>query len=144
MLIGDGYILIIRIAEPQSDLTDYKLMCFNGKVECSFTCTNRNTEAGLHVTFYDRDWQKMPFARHYPAEQAAMPKPRNYEKMVQLAEKLAAPLKFARVDFYEINGRIYFGEITFFPGNGTEEFSPEKWDYRLGEWIELKTILIAK
>ena len=58
-------------------------------------------------------------------------------KMVQLAETLAVPLKFARIDFYDINGEIYFGEITFFPGNGMEEFSPEKWDYRIGEWLEL-------
>ncbi len=120
-----------------TDLPDYKLMCFGGKVKCSFTCTGRNTENGLHVTFYDREWQKMPFSRHYPAEERPMPKPENYEKMVELAEKLAAPLKFARIDFYDINGRIFFGEITFFPGNGTEEFNPEEWDAKIGDWLEL-------
>lgn len=120
-----------------TDLPDYKLMCFGGKVKCSFTCTGRNTENGLHVTFYDREWQKMPFARHYPAEERPMSKPENYEKMVELAEKLAAPLKFARIDFYDINGRIFFGEITFFPGNGTEEFNPEEWDEKIGDWLEL-------
>lgn len=125
-------------AERQgNELTDYKIMCFNGRVKSSFTCTGRGSSRGLHVTFYDQEWKKMPFARHYPAEQEPMPKPKNYEKMVQLAELLAAPLKFARIDFYEINGKIYFGEITFFPGNGTEEFSPEEWDYRIGEWLEL-------
>ena len=112
-------------------------MCFNGKVECAFTCTGRGSSRGLHVTFYDKQWQKMPFARHYPIEQEALPIPQNYGKMVQLAETLAVPLKFARIDFYDINGEIYFGEITFFPGNGMEEFSPEKWDYRIGEWLEL-------
>lgn len=137
MLTGEGYILIIRPEKIQQELTDYKLMCFNGKVECTFTCTGRNNDKGLHVTFYDKNWQKMPFARHYPAEQVALPKPYNYEKMVQLAETLSAPLKFARIDFYEINRKIYFGEITFFPGNGTEEFSPEKWDYKIGELLEI-------
>ena len=126
------------VDESQEDLTDYKFMCFNGKVQCSFTCTGRNTENGLHVTFYDRDWRKLPFARHYPVESSSMPKPINYGKMVELAEKLSAPLKFSRIDFYEINGKIYFGEITFFPGNGMEEFSPESWDYQLGGWIKLK------
>ena len=125
------------VDESQTDLTDYKFMCFNGKVQCSFTCTGRNTDSGLHVTFYDRAWQKLSFARHYPVESSAMPKPVNYEKMVELAEKLSIPLKFARIDFYEINGNIYFGEITFFPGNGMEEFSPEKWDYKIGSWIQL-------
>lgn len=60
LLSGASYILMIRIAEPQNDLTDYKFICFNGKVQCSFTCTGRNTENGLHVTFYNRDWQKLP------------------------------------------------------------------------------------
>lgn len=125
------------VDESQKDLTDYKFMCFNGRVQCSFTCTGRNTENGLHVTFYDRDWQKLPFGRHYPADYGSTPKPVNYEKMVQLAEKLATSLKFARIDFYEINGSVYLGEITFYPGCGFEEFTPEIWDYRLGEWILL-------
>lgn len=124
--------------ETGTDLPDYKLMCFGGKVKCSFTCTGRNTNSGLHVTFYDKDWQKMPFARHYPAEETPMTKPMNYDKMVELAERLAAPLKFARIDFYDISGRIYFGEITFFPGNGTEEFTPMEWDEKIGDWLKLQ------
>lgn len=137
LLSGDSYILMIRIAEPQNDLTDYKFICFNGKVQCSFTCTGRNTDNGLHVTFYDMAWQKLPFARHYPVERRAMSKPVNYEKMVELAERLSAPLKFSRIDFYEINGKIYFGEITFFRGNGMEEFSPLEWDSRLGDLLKI-------
>lgn len=137
ILSGNGYILIVRATESCTDLTDYKFMCFNGKMKCSFTCTGRNTDRGLYVTFYDRDWKKLPFSRHYPAEQIAMPKPVSYEKMVDLAEKISAPLKFSRIDFYEISGKIYFGEITFFPGNGMEEFSPEEWDYKIGSWIRL-------
>ena len=57
--------------------------------------------------------------------------------MIQLSEKLAKDLPFVRIDFYEVNGRVYFGEITFFPGNGTEEFTPEEWDYTMGSWINL-------
>ena len=125
------------INEGKSDLTDYKLMCFNGKVKCNFTCTGRNSERGLRVTFYDRAWQKMPFERHYPAEKCPEDKPSNYEKMVELAEKLAISLKFARIDFYDIDGSIYFGEITFFPGNGMEEFYPVEWDKKLGDYIRL-------
>ncbi len=126
------------VDDSQKELTDFKLMCFNGKVQCTFTCTGRNTDRGLHVTFYDKDWKKMSFTRHYPIESLAMKKPANYEKMIRLAEKLAKSLKFARIDFYEINGKIYFGEITFFPGSGMEEFSPIDWDYQLGGWINLK------
>ena len=119
------------------DLNDYKFMCFNGKVKCSFVCSDRRSKEGLKVTFFDLDWNKMPFERHYPASNKEIPKPVNYDKMVELSEKLAKDLPFARIDFYEVEGRVYFGEITFFPGNGVEEFTPEKWDYELGSWLKL-------
>ena len=79
----------------------------------------------------------MPFARHYPTSNEKIPKPKNYGKMVELAEKLARDLPFVRIDFYEVKNKIYFGEITFYPGNGVEEFTPEKYDYILGSWINL-------
>lgn len=119
------------------ELTDYKLMCFNGKVKCSFTCTSRYAKDGLKVTFFDTNWEKMPFERHYPAELANICKPKSYEEMIRLAEKLADKIPFVRIDFYEIKGKPYFGEMTFFPGNGMEEFTPEEWDETLGSWIEL-------
>lgn len=60
--------------------------------------------------------------------------------MVGLAEKLARDIPFARVDFYEVQGKIYFGEITFFPGSGLEEFTPSEWGEHLGKWIKLDEI----
>ena len=120
------------------ELRDYKFMCFNGKVKCSFVCTDRFSDKGLHVTFFDRNWIRMPFERHYPASEKPIAKPQCYEKMIEIAEKLTAEIPFARVDLYEIEGRIYFGEITFYPGSGYEEFTPVEWDYKLGSWIDLK------
>ncbi len=117
------------------DLNDYKLMCFNGKVKTTFVCSNRFSKDGLKVTFYDTDWRRMPFERHYPASKTEIDKPQTYEEMITLAEKLAFGIPFVRVDFYEINGNIYFGELTFFPGSGYEEFTPEEWDKTLGDWI---------
>lgn len=118
------------------DLNDYKLMCFNGKVKTTFVCSDRFSKDGLKVTFYDTDWRRMPFERHYPASKTEIDKPQTYEEMVILAEKLAFGIPFVRVDFYEINGNIYFGELTFFPGSGYEEFTPEEWDKTLGNWIK--------
>ena len=63
--------------------------------------------------------------------------PDNKEKMLQLAEKLSTNIPFLRVDFYDVNGKIYFGELTFFPASGWGEFTDEKWDYKLGKWIKL-------
>lgn len=119
------------------DLKDYKFMCFNGKVKCSFVCSNRHSEKGLNVDFFDLNWNKMPFVRHYPNSNENIPKPINYELMIELAEKLSIGIPFVRVDFYEINGKVYFGELTFFPGSGFEEFTPEKYDRILGDMLEL-------
>ena len=118
-------------------LNDYKLMCFNGKVKCSFVCSERFSEDGLKVTFFDRDWNVMPFERHYPRSQCPIAKPSSYDDMVRLAEQLSKDIPFVRVDFYEVSGKIYFGELTFYPGSGFEEFEPFEWDKTLGSWIEL-------
>ena len=64
---------------------------------------------------------------------------KSYDKMLEMAERLASDLTFARVDFYEVNGHPYFGEITLCPGNGIEEFKPEEWDNILGSWMILPT-----
>lgn len=130
---------IIGIIEPEclTDLKDYKFMCFNGKVKCTFVCSDRFSDKGLHVTFFDRDWNVMPFERSYSSEKNGLPKPKNYEKMLELAEVLSKESPFVRVDFYEADGKIYFGELTFFPGSGMEAFQPEEWDYKLGDWITL-------
>ncbi len=116
---------------------DYKIMCFNGKAKCSFVCTERFSEDGLKVTFFDRNWNKMPFERHYPMSSEVIDKPKEYDQMMTLAEKLSAEIPFVRVDFYESNGKLYFGEMTFYPGSGFEEFTPESVDFMMGEWIKL-------
>ena len=119
----------------EETLRDYKFMCFNGKVKCSFVCSNRYSKEGINVDFYDTDWVKMPFERHYKNSSQNIEKPKNYELMVKLSEKLSESIPFVRVDLYEINGKVYFGELTFYPGNGMEEFTPEKYDEILGSWI---------
>lgn len=118
-------------------LNDYKFMCFNGKVICSFICSGRNTQNGLRVTFFDRNWKKMPFSRHYQSAEYEIPIPKTYSRMIEVAESLSKDIPFVRVDLYEIKGKIYFGELTFFPGSGFEEFTPEEWDYKLGNYLKL-------
>ncbi len=132
-IIAEKYL----IDSKKKDLIDYKLMCFKGVVECSFTVTNRFSQNNMHVTFYDTDWNKLPFTRHYRADSKPIEKPESYDLMVKFSELLSKDIPFARIDWYEIEGKPYFGEITLYPGNGIEEFEPEEWDYKLGEWIEL-------
>jgi hypothetical protein len=124
--------------ESCTELKDYKFMCFNGQIKCSFVCLNRNSQTGLNVDFYDIDWNPMPFERHYPNSKTTIPKPQNYNKMIELARELSKDIPFVRVDFYEINRQVYFGELTFYPGSGFEEFTPDSYDYLLGSLIKLK------
>lgn len=123
--------------DSHQDLTDYKMMCFNGTVQCCFTCTDLFANEGLKVTFFDRQWQKMPFTRHYPASEYIIDPPTKLKEMMDLAEHLAKNIPFIRVDFYEIAGELYFGELTVFPGSGFEEFSPQKYDTLFKNWIKL-------
>lgn len=124
--------------EVNKELVDYKLMSFNGKVKTIFTCTNRYSKDGMHITFFNRNWDKLPFERKYPSDKVNIDKPVTFDEMIELAEKLSNKIPFLRVDFYEVNGKIYFGELTFYPGSGFEKFEPEEWDYNLGKWIKLE------
>ncbi|MEC1760392.1 ATP-grasp fold amidoligase family protein [Schinkia azotoformans] len=127
----------LLIEESGNELLDYKFMSFNGNVKCSFVCLNRKSPTGLNVDFYDMEWNPMPFERHYPSSGKKIAKPKNFDKMVKLAEKLSKGMPFIRVDFYEVNGRVYFGELTLYPGSGFEEFTPDSYDELLGNWISL-------
>ncbi len=136
----DRKILAEPYIEPdkgKNELIDYKFMVFNGKVKCSFTCTDRFSSTGLKVTFFDREWNVLPFDRKYPRSKEKINKPQNYDWMLEMAERIAHEWRFARVDFFETNGKTYLGEVTFYPGSGMERFYPEEWDYKLGSWLEL-------
>lgn len=123
-------------AGEQVGLTDYKVMCFGGQARCEFTCTGR-ADGNLHVDFFDTEWNHMPFTRHYPNADVPPEAPERLKDMVAMAERLSEGMPFVRVDFYEVAGQYYFGEMTFYPGSGMEEFDPERWGEELGSWIEL-------
>lgn len=123
-------------ARALPDLTDYKVMCFNGKARCVFTCTGR-AEGDLHVDFFDTNWNHMPFTRRYPNADVPPEAPRSLKDMLTMAEQLAEGIPFVRTDFYEVADELYFGELTFYPGSGVEEFEPDSWDEELGSWLEL-------
>ena len=126
--------------KSNNTLTDYKFMCFHGEVKSIFTCTERFSKDGLKVSFFDLDWNMQSFERHYPKSKKKIPPPINLKQMINLSEKLSKGIPFIRVDLYEINKRIYFGEFTFYPGSGMEEFIPDYWDYTFGKWIDLKKL----
>lgn len=122
------------------NLRDYKLFCFDGVPRMTLVCSERFTKDGLKEDFYDEAWNHLDVQRPTHGNSTLpIQRPKQYELMKELAAKLSEKMPFARIDFYEIDEKVYFGEITFFPASGFEEFKPEEWDLKLGEWIKLPT-----
>ena len=87
--------------------------------------------------FFDMDYNLLPFTNGHPNAKIPPQKPECFEEMKALAAKLSEGIPQVRVDFYEVNGRVYFGEMTFFHWSGFMPYDPEEWDYKMGEWIKL-------
>lgn len=119
----------------QIDLIDYKFFCFDGKVKCVLIVTGRFND--IREDYFDSDFVHLPLKKGGLNATGAINPPNNFEKMKTIAEIISKGLIHLRVDFYEINNKIYFGELTFFDGGGFEKFNPEKWDFVFGEWIHL-------
>ncbi len=124
--------------DKYDSLADYKLYCFNGEARCVYVTINRFTN--LRVNIYDMEWNRMPFDHIHPSTTEIIDKPKNLVLMKQLAEKIAKFIDnpYVRVDFYEVKGKVYFGEVTFYPEGGMGYFDPPEWDYTFGSWIDLK------
>lgn len=119
------------------DLPDYKIHCFGGKPELILVCTDRHSD-GLREDWFTPAWEHLPIHRPTHENAAVMPeKPPQLAEMLRLAAKLAGSLPFLRVDFYIADGRVYFGELTFFPTSGYTAFVPEEYDRILGRLLTL-------
>lgn len=122
-------------AEEISSLRDYKIYTFNGDAKMCMI----NQDRGHHTRadYFDRAYNWFDFTWGYDHADVPPEKPRNYEKMFELAEKLAVGTVELRVDFYEVDGKIYFGELTFFDGSGFDKIEPKSYDKMLGSWMRL-------
>lgn len=127
---------------PQGDLIDYKFFCFEGEVKAVLIATERHTKEGVCFDYFDKDFNHYPFEQGGPNSSKEIERPEYLDEMCNVASKLSHGMPHVRVDLYCINGRIYFGELTFFDSSGFAEFKPIEWDYKFGEWIKLppKTI----
>lgn len=122
----------------KGDLTDYKLHFFSGECKAVMIGQNRFGANGLDNDYYTPEWEHFDFTRgnSHNAEKLS-PRPPEMDEMLRLGKMLAKDEPFVRIDFYVINGKIYFGEITFYPASGFNAFHPEKWDHIFGEWIKI-------
>jgi len=132
------------IAEPfmidssGSGLRDYKFFCFDGVAKALFIATDRGKEGtDVKFDFFDMNFKHLPFRHGHPNAEILPDKPENFDEMKRIAAQLSKGLRHVRVDLYNINGDIYFGEMTFYHHCGLVPFTPEKWDYTFGSWIKI-------
>ena len=124
------------------ELRDYKFFCFDGVPKLMFVATNRFGDGETYFDFFDEDYNHLPFSQGHPNAPVIPRKPKNFEKMKKLASKLSQGIKQVRIDFYEVDGEVYFGEFTFSHFSGMMPFVPDEWDYKIGELVKLKEDVI--
>lgn len=127
--------------DVSGDLKDYKFYCFNGEMKFVMINSDRNTSRPTRADYFDRDFNWLDFTWEYSHAEVHPKKPEQFEKMVAIVEKLAKGLPHIRVDLYDCNGKIYFGELTFFDGSGFDKIEPLEWDYKIGKLLKLPTSL---
>lgn len=125
--------------EWNGGLRDYKFFCFGGEPRLCQVISDRFTDE--RIDFYDMDWKRLAglagLSDNVRNSGCDMPCPRSFGEMRRIAGTLSAGIPFVRVDLYEIGGRPYFGEITFFPAGGFGEFRPAEWNTRAGSMLDL-------
>ena len=126
------------VDESGYELKDYKFFCFNGEPKALFVATDRNKpNEEVKFDFYDLEWNHLPFINGHQNANRTIPKPASLDRMIAVARKLSEGIPHVRIDLYDINGYIYFGELTFSHMSGFAPFQPEEWDYTFGSWLEL-------
>lgn len=124
--------------ESGYELKDYKFFCFNGEPKAMFIATDRCfADVETKFDFFDMEFNHLPFTNGHPFSDKPIKKPKGFDEMKELSARLSQGVPHLRVDFYDINGKIYFGELTFYHWSGMVPFKPEEWDYKFGEWIIL-------
>ncbi len=125
------------LEDETGELRDYKFYCFNGQPAFMQLEIGRGTAYNTR-NFYDMDWQLMPFGKELPHNpDIVVEKPALFDEMKEIALNLSKPFQYVRVDLYQVGGKIYFGELTYFPAGGTPDFVPDEYDEIVGNMWQL-------
>ena len=124
--------------DKNGEFNDYKFFCFDGKIDCVMVVTDR-AKQDAHYYYMSRDWTILPYGRLTRSlpKDFTLPKPDHLEDMFMLAEKLSKGFPFVRMDFYNVDGRIYFGEYTLYSQSGFEDGFDDASDLHLGSLLKL-------
>lgn len=132
-------ILIEEYLDSKTGLTDYKFFCFAGKIACIYVIGNRVVGNHGELAIMDEKFHRLPYQSKTQATMKKDPvMPPNFERMRDVAQTLSKDFPHVRVDLYNVDGKIYFGELTFYGASGYQQFEPDEFDYKLGEYFELK------
>lgn len=123
----------------KGELQDYKWWCFNGDPKYMYI-TNKGKTGQVYENFYDMDFNQVDINHNWPRVAPEFQKPATFEQMRNLASKLSKGIPFVRIDFFNVNGHIYFGEFTFYDFGGLRSYRSEEWDEKLGSLIKLPEI----
>ncbi len=115
---------------------DYKFYCMNGKAKCVLVCSERDDN--LRLSYYDLDWNRLPYEKESWSSKKDIEKPKNLKKMREYAEKLSEDFPFVRVDLYNDDGKIIFGELTFTPACSCAPYYSERGNNALGKMLEVE------
>ncbi len=121
----------------EGELQDYKFWCFNGEPKIMYF-TNKGKTGDCYENFYDMDFNPLLNINHgFPRRIPEYEKPAEFEEMKEVAKKLSEGMVFVRIDLFDIHGKIYFGEFTFYDWGGGHPFNPRSTDYQIGELMRL-------
>lgn len=132
-IIAESYMEDTR----QGELRDYKFFTFGGEPKVLYIAQGRGKGEPTVADFFDMDFNHLPFTIDHDMAPVPPEKPVCFEEMKRLAAQLSEGTPQLRVDFYEVDGKVYFGEMTFFHCSGTAPFHPERWDRTFGDWVTL-------
>ena len=127
--------------KSNTDLKDYKFYCFDGTPKYCQVISDRFKDE--RMDFFDMDWKLQNFNRvdldgsEFKHSEIEIKKPTNLDLMIEFSAILSKGIAFSRIDFYEVNDKLYFGEITFYPASGYSDFKPDEWNDYLGDLIVL-------
>ena len=130
------------IAEPYlvdketMELRDYKFFCFDGEPKALYVASDR-AQNETKFDYFDMEFNHLDIRQKYPNASVPIKKPKTFDQMIKLSRELSSGFAHVRVDLYEANGKLYFGELTFSHWNGFVPFDPDTWDKTFGDWITL-------
>lgn len=131
--------LLINKDNPEAGVEDFKILCFSGEPKYIIVDKDRYTDHRRN--FYTTEWERVSVSTDHKQFDTVYPKPQNFDKMLDIARKLSKDFPFVRVDLYNVEGKIYFGELTFYPWTGYVQFTPDSFDFELGGLMDCSSFL---